>query len=51
MIMGLAWIPMSLFVHVGTFLEQIAFSEMVSKFRTFPNCACPQTENSPRDIT
>ena len=42
--------PFESFVNIGTFLEQIAIIEMFSKFRKFPDCACLQRANSPRDI-
>ena len=42
--------PFESFVNPGTFPEQRAVIEMFSKFRKFPDCACLERENSPRDI-
>ena len=42
--------PFESFVNIGTFPEQIAVIEMFSKFRKFPDCACLQRANSPRNI-
>ena len=37
-------------VNTGTFPKQIAVIDTFSKFRKFPDCACVQRANSPRDI-
>ena len=42
--------PLESFVNSETFPEQIAIIEIFSKFRKFPDCACLQGANSPRDI-
>ena len=42
--------PFESFVNTGTFPEQIAIIEMFTKFRKFPDCACLQSANGPRDI-
>ena len=42
--------PFESFVKTGTFPEQIAITEMFSKFGKFPDCACLQRANFPRDI-
>ena len=38
------------YLDTDTFPEQIAIIEVLSKFRKFPDCACLQKANSPRDI-
>ena len=35
-------VKFSLFVNIGTFSAQIALLQIVSKFRTFSDCACLQ---------
>ena len=42
--------PIESFVNIGTFPEQIAITEMFSKFRSFLDCACLLRASSPRDI-
>ena len=42
--------PYASSVDTGTCPEQIAIIEMFSKFRKFPDCACLQSANSPKDI-
>ena len=42
--------PFESFVNTGTFPEQIAVIEMFPKFSIFPDCACLQRANTPRDI-
>ena len=42
--------PFESFINTGTFPMLIAIIEMFSKFRKFPDCACLQRANSPREI-
>ena len=42
--------PFESFVNTDTFPELITIIEMFSKFRNFPDSACSQRANSPRDI-
>ena len=49
-IYGVIRVKRSLFVYMDTLPEQIAIIELFTKFKIFPDCACSQGANCPRDI-